>query len=90
MKIQLTLPVHQIEGVRAIGTGAQPPVPQTPSDQVRLSGTARFIQGLRDSAGSTPEVRTDAVAEARADMATGRLGSEQDIEAALDGLLAGF
>ena len=90
MKIHLTLPVSQVDGVRAIGTGAQPPVPKTPSDSVSLSGTARFIQGLRDSAGSTPEIRTDVVEQARADVASGRLGSDQDVEAALDGLLAGF
>jgi len=90
MKIQLTLPVHQVDGIRAVGAGAQPPAKKTPSDQVRLSDTARFIQGLRDSADSTPDVREDAVATARADLAAGRLGGEQDVEAALDGLLAGL
>lgn len=57
---------------------------------VALSSSARFVQDLRDSVSTTPTIRAEVVEQAKADIAAGRLGSEAEIDAALDSLLAGF
>ncbi len=90
MKIQASLPLQQVEGVRGSGKGARGKASDAAGDRVRLSSEARFIQDLRDAAGALPEVRGDAVAQARADIASGTLGTPDDIEATIDGILAGF
>ena len=90
MKIQASLPLQQVDGVRGSGKDARGRVDRSGGDRVRLSSEARFIQDLRDAAGSLPEVRGEAVAQARADIASGNLGTPEDIEATIDGILAGF
>jgi hypothetical protein len=53
---------------------------------------SEFAQELREAARTAPggDLRTEVVARARADIAAGRLGSETDIERAIDALLRGF
>ncbi|MSQ01933.1 MAG: hypothetical protein EXR71_08575 [Myxococcales bacterium] len=54
--------------------------------------TSDFLSELHASARSTPwgEVRADKVAEAKSDIAAGRLGNQDDLSATVDALLRGF
>lgn len=56
-------------------------------DQVTISDEARFLSELRESAGSMDDVRTDMVEAARADIANGTLGTEEDYRRAIDAML---
>lgn len=58
----------------------------TPAATVQRSG---FLSQLQEATRAAPfgEVRADKVAQARADIAAGRLGTEADYDAAVRGLL---
>jgi cyanophycinase-like exopeptidase len=93
MKIDTTTNIRLIEGVRATkqssraggslgGTSA--------GATVSISSEAQWLRELQGAAGEMPDVRVDEVAQAKADIVSGALDSEVEIEAAIDGLLAGF
>ena len=57
---------------------------------VSRSHILQFIQDLKDDAGNMPRIRADLVAEAKSDIENGVLGSDDDINATINALLAGF
>lgn len=89
MKIQGAHPLFRLESVN--GTRKDTQVKSggggTGADNVRLSGEAQWLQDLKEAIDSIPEVRVDEVARARQDIASGTLGSESDIESAVNALL---
>ena len=92
MKIDGTLNIPQLQGVQPANqqhaaTSAQP---QQQSDSVQLSDSARWVQDLQESTAGQDEVRLDMVEQAKADIASGSLGSDDDLNAAVDAILAGF
>jgi hypothetical protein len=90
MKIEPTIVARAALSARALGKGARVSSGAAAVDAVALSASARFVNELRDAVENTPGVRADVVEQARADIASGRLGGELDLNLALDSLLAGF
>lgn len=92
MKIQSTPLLTPIE--RHQGTASRPSVESSQraerSGDVQVTGGARFVAEVKASAETFSEVRAQEVARARNDMADGSLLTEAEIEAAVDGLLAGL
>ncbi len=66
-----------------------PSVTGTQSSPAASVERSAFLSQLQEATRAEPfgEVRADKVAQARADMAAGRLGTEADYEAAVRGLL---
>ena len=60
------------------------------ADEVRVAGSARFAAEIRASASTLSEIRAAEVVRAREDVETGVLLTDAEIEAAVDGLLAGL
>jgi flagellar biosynthesis anti-sigma factor FlgM len=89
MKIQGAHPLFRLESVNGTRNTAQVKRGQagSTSDTVRLSGEAQWLQDLKEAIDSIPEVRVDEVARARQDIANGNLGSDSDIESAVNALL---
>lgn len=56
-------------------------------DQVSISEEARFLSEVRESAGTMEDVRADKVEQARADIANGTLGTEEDYRRAVEALM---
>ena len=61
-----------------------------PAGDVRLAGGARFVSEVREAVHTLSEVRALEIVRAREDVATGKLLTDTEIEAAVDGLLAGL
>ncbi len=61
-------------------------------DRAASVHTSDFLSELHAAARTNPwgEVRSEKVAEAKADIAAGRLGNEDDFAATVDALLRGF
>ena len=57
---------------------------------VRLAGGARFVSEVRAAVNTLSEVRALEIVRAREDVASGQLLTDTEIEAAVDGLLAGL
>ena len=57
---------------------------------VSRSDILQFIQDLKDDASQMPSVRADLVAQAKADISSGSLGSDADLNATINALLVGF
>lgn len=55
-------------------------------DRVALSSTGAWVQELRAGLTKIPNVRAEAVAQAKADVASGEIDSDQNIDALLDAL----
>ena len=62
-----------------------PAKPNT-NDRVALSATGSWVQSMREGLGKIPNVRADAVGQAKADIASGQIDSDQNIDALLDAL----
>jgi hypothetical protein len=92
MKIQGTPVLHQAERIQR--PAARPAVESVeraaPAEEVRLEGGAKFIAEVRADAATLSEVRAHEVIRAREDIATGQLMTDAEVEAAVDGLLAGL
>jgi hypothetical protein len=58
--------------------------------EVSVDGGVRFIAELRTAAARVEAVRLDEVARARNDLATGSLLSDEELDRAVDVLLAGL
>jgi anti-sigma28 factor (negative regulator of flagellin synthesis) len=56
-------------------------------DSVTLSAVGTFATQLRDIAAGRGEIREDLVARAKADIANGTLGTPEDLDRAVEGLL---
>ena len=56
-------------------------------DRVVLSEDARFVSDLQDAFGDLEGVRLDVVEQARADLRSGQLGSEDDYQRTIDALM---
>jgi anti-sigma28 factor (negative regulator of flagellin synthesis) len=54
---------------------------------VQLSGEAQWLQELKGAMDDIPDVRVDEVARARQDIAQGVLGSEEDLDNAVNALM---
>jgi hypothetical protein len=61
-----------------------------PDGDVRLTGGARFVSEVRAAVDTLSEVRALEIVRAREDVASGQLLTDTEIEAAVDGLLAGL
>ncbi len=59
-------------------------------ESVTVTGGAKFVSDVRGASASFSLVLADEVARAKADIANGRLMSDVEIDAAVDGLLAGL
>ena len=90
MKITGNLPAQ----VRESPTGRARTVAQSRSEavarQVLVTNGARFIQEARESASGLEKVRMDEVVRARADILSGALLDESELDAAVDAILAGL
>jgi hypothetical protein len=94
MKIAGSLPLAQPPrpsvdapgGARAAGDAA----PRAAEAEVSVDGGFRFIAELRTAAARVEAVRLDEVARARNDLATGSLLSDEELDRAVDVLLAGL
>lgn len=90
MKIQ---PNHRPDAVQPNPAGRTTPAPGSaapaPShaDVADLSTTGRLVSELRAEASSHGGVRADVVAQMKAEISAGRLGTHEDIERAIDRLL---
>lgn len=75
-----TTRVGTVSGARSVAAISQPGV------KVELSSS---MSALRDAARAKPygEVRADVVAQAKADIASGRLGSREDVDRTIDAFL---
>ena len=56
-------------------------------DSTELSRTGKMVSELRAEASSTGGIRPDVVAHMKREISSGRLGSHEDIERAIDRLL---
>ena len=54
---------------------------------VSLSNSANFVQSMREASEQIPEIRSDIVEQAKADIESGNLGNEKDYEQAVTALL---
>lgn len=90
MKISsTTLPTPDSLTYGRIGRGGTGSAAPTGSGRAATLETSDFLSELQAAARTSPwgEVRADKVAEARADIEAGRLGSEDDFEQAISALL---
>lgn len=96
MKIEGTLPLPTLERMQGRGVGASRTGTDSASrgvsggPDVAVAGGARFVNEVRSDAADMPSFRAEEVARARADLASGALLSEAELEAAVDALLAGL
>ncbi|MDP6935220.1 MAG: flagellar biosynthesis anti-sigma factor FlgM [Myxococcota bacterium] len=88
MKIHGINQVAPVEAVRGPKGSTKTGGSGRASDQVQLSASAQWLKELHEAARAMPEVRPEEVARARGDILNGELGSEADIESAVDALLA--
>lgn len=90
MKITGTLPAQ----VRESPTGRARVAPQSRSEavarQVLVTHGARFIEETREAVAGLDKVRADEVARARADILSGAILDESELDAAVDAILAGL
>lgn len=96
MKIEGTLPLPTLERMQGRGVGASRTSTDSASrvvsggPDVAVAGGARFVNEVRSDAVDMPNFRADEVARARADVASGSLFSEAELDAAVDALLSGL
>ena len=92
MKIHGTPMMTPMERLQS--TAARPSVESAeragPTEDVRVAGRARFVAEVRSAASTLSEVRAQEVVRAQRDIASGQLMTDAEIEAAVDGLLAGL
>ena len=86
MKVQSTVLVQAVGKGSASGNVAAGKR-EAEAERVVLSDTAQFIQSLRETVVDQPESREDLIAITRAELESGALGSEEDLDRAVDALL---
>ncbi len=80
----------KVDGIRRERGEVRAEAASSGSTDVSRSELLQFIQDLKEDAGRMPPVRADLVEQAKADIASGALGSDEDLDAAVNALLAGF
>ena len=83
-----TARVDGVQSERTASTSDTGPSEQT--GDVSRSDILQFIQDLKDDASQMPNVRADLVAQAKADISAGSLGTDSDLNATINALLVGF
>jgi hypothetical protein len=89
MKVQGALRPQLQEQVRLRARESVPAARSSESEVTLISGAGRFLQDVREAAAQEQKVRAEVVAKARADILSGAIDSESELEAAVDALLAG-
>jgi hypothetical protein len=84
MKITTLAPV--VAAREAVAGKPRTATKESGQDRVALSTTGAWVQDLRAGLSKIPNVRADAVAQAKADLASGEIDSDQNIDALLDAL----
>jgi len=88
MKIQGSHPLYRLTSLNDTKTDQRTNQKSTvQQESVHLSGEAQWMQEIKAAIEDIPEVRTDEVARARQDIASGELGSEEDFENAVNALM---
>ena len=92
MKIEGTPALHAPNRTSRAAGRVAVATPQAGADEenVRLAGGARFISEVRAAVATISEVRALEVVRAQEDIASGALMTDAEVEAAVDGLLAGL
>ncbi|MFH1466009.1 MAG: hypothetical protein ABIO70_16615 [Pseudomonadota bacterium] len=87
MKISSIVNPTSVE--RTSSRGKRAPVRDSPetSVSVRVSGDARWLADIKESAAGLDDVQTDQVAQAQQDLADGSLEQQVDWDAVLDALI---
>jgi hypothetical protein len=89
MKVQGALRPQLQEQVRLRARESVPAARSSEAEVTLISGAGRFLQDVREAAAQDQKVRAEVVAKARADILSGAIDSETELEAAVDALLAG-
>jgi len=89
MKVQGALRPQLQEQVRLRARESVPAARSSESEVTLISGAGRFLQDVREAAAQEQKVRAEVIAKARADILSGAIDSESELEAAVDALLAG-
>lgn len=87
MKITRTTPVQALQSVKPAADKAGASSSSEGKDKVTLSADAAFVQRARETA-KQPEVRSDLVAEVKAQLASGTFEQSVDMDATASSLLA--
>lgn len=93
MKVNSPAMMPQVERLQPRAARSAPGSAESsaqPSADVEVTGGARLVAEVRSQAATISEVRADEVARARADVASGELLTDVEIDAAVDALLAGL
>ena len=73
-----TTDLGRVDNDRSTQTGSRPSTPGEVKDQVSLSGAVQFAQAAERAANEAPTVRPDKVAQAKALLANGQVGTDLD------------
>jgi flagellar biosynthesis anti-sigma factor FlgM len=73
-----TTDLGRVDNDRSTQTGSRPSTPGQVTDQVSLSGAVQFAQAAERAAHDAPAVRPDKVAQAKALLANGQVGTDLD------------
>jgi flagellar biosynthesis anti-sigma factor FlgM len=87
MKIQGTHPLYRLQSTSSTPDSSRVKQSSSQSDDVSLSGEAQWLSELKEAIDSIPDVRVDEVERAQADIASGDLGIEADLENTVNALL---
>ena len=88
MKIQGSHPLYRLTSINGTRTDQRTTGKSSvQNEQVQLSGEAQWLQELKGAMADIPDVRVDEVTRARQDIENGELGSEEDLENAVNALM---
>jgi len=88
MKIQGSHPLYRLTSINGAKADQRTNGKSSVQNEtVQLSGEAQWLSELKSAIGDIPKVRTDEVTRARQDIAQGDLGSEGDLETAVNALM---
>jgi flagellar biosynthesis anti-sigma factor FlgM len=86
MKIQGTHPLYRLQSSSSTRSDDRVKQSSNNKDGVSLSGEAQWLSELKEAVESIPDVRVGEVQQAKADIASGEIGSESDLENAVNAL----
>jgi anti-sigma28 factor (negative regulator of flagellin synthesis) len=88
MKIQGSHPLYRLTSINGTRTDQRTTGKSSvQNEQVQLSGEAQWLQELKGAMTDIPDVRVDEVTRARQDIENGELGSDEDLENAVNALM---
>jgi flagellar biosynthesis anti-sigma factor FlgM len=76
--IQTPTDLGRVDNDRTTQSGSRPSTPSQVNDQVSLSGAVQFVQAAERAATDAPAIRPDKVAQAKALLADGQVGTNLD------------